>query len=352
MTPSDPSPGPSRLKHFIFGPPSPRRVFLLIALVVFGTGAFYAWRSIDAQYPAIWRDLLEPGILGGVLLWSVPGVLFPVLLLVLLFAKNLTTHTVRDGVRMILQWPLLIGIAINLVFLAGALVDGLTRWVAGGGPPGIEFAARLGMELAPLVLMVAVYLQLTIIMPPMLAFAMPSNFLSIIPLVLGWLFCFNPYVILAGFWFPPHRRMKAYWKPARLPRLPRAGRGLTLIELLIDIALLAILSVGIAHGVSVAHRSAERQERWRNAIELAEDAIAHLRAQDSLPDPGMYRVDDDVARLHPDLAPAASVEIAPGPDLRLRQIRVTVRLDSELDRRAVSLACLAPAAAPPKEVQP
>jgi type II secretory pathway pseudopilin PulG len=157
-------------------------------------------------------------------------------------------------------------------------------------------------------------------------------------------FMFATFVLL---FYPRHRRLGWEWFPSRLPALPSRGRGgMTLIELLIDIAIIVILCVGVTHVVSATRLAQTRLEDGRAALDLIQDEFALLRAQGSVPALGTHPVDAALAPDHP-LAARAEVEVKPGPSASLREVWVRVRLSGVAggtqNARDVALAALLPA---------
>lgn len=297
-------------------------------------------------------DLLDR-LLGNPSLLYVPlGCLgcFMIHFLVLTFSRSLSTHSARQA-----------GLVLT-VLLPLALIAALAAWEhAIYNPEGAVSMGRLAF--IPLLMLVW--------FPGVIVYSMPSSFFGALPLLLHYLaaaliiylvmaadnllaalvvssiFIFA-YFPLAGYLFPRHRRLKAYLKPTRLPRIKPRGAGFTLIELLIVVAIIAILSVSLVNLSSVTHRVMGRQEDWRRSISLAEDEIALLRARPALPAMGRHPIEPALARLNP-IANQAEVEIRPGPSARLREVRVSIRLHSEADQRDVTLAAILPAQSPPKE---
>ncbi|MCE5228610.1 type II secretion system GspH family protein [bacterium] len=254
-------------------------------------------------------------------------------ILVLVGIRRLTTHTIRD----ILAWFVMVPVVILYVGSFFAVVSEIISQ-----PSNVaEFYSALALLIGLLTAILVVGLR----MHPLLAFSIPSNWVSIIPLVISYLMLLNPYVLLAGMIFPSHRRLKEYWRPRPLPRFKKK-KAMTLIELLIVIAILAILAPVTARVAAQARIVSERQELSRESVALIEDELALLRARPELPAPGTYAIDPQAARLHPDLAPLAKVEISEtsGP---LVQARVTVDLTAK-NGMPVSLATLM---APRKEAQ-
>jgi prepilin-type N-terminal cleavage/methylation domain-containing protein len=141
--------------------------------------------------------------------------------------------------------------------------------------------------------------------------------------------------------FMSRRNHAALLWPSRLPDVRRRS-GVTLIELLIVLAMMSVFTVGVAHLVEVSHLTVRRQEDWRDAIELAEDQIALLRAAERLPAIGVHPSDEMIAQVHP-LADRAEFEIRPGPTEQLREVWVRVRLQNFAQDRVVEMAVILPA---------
>jgi prepilin-type N-terminal cleavage/methylation domain-containing protein len=154
------------------------------------------------------------------------------------------------------------------------------------------------------------------------------------------------YLPMAGYLFPTHRRLMEYWRPPRLPRIRPNQSGVTLIELLIEVAILAILIAGAAQLVSTTHSVLERQERRRRAVALAEDEIALLRARPTLPAVGVHPVEPELRKTYV-FADDAQVEIRPGPTDRLREARVSVRPRGAARDPDIAVAAILPASAGP-----
>ena len=150
---------------------------------------------------------------------------------------------------------------------------------------------------------------------------------------------------LVGYHFPGYRRLVQFWRPTPLPRLKRSRRAVTLIELLIAVAILALFVVGLSNGVGAVSRLTERHEDWRLAVELAENQIALLRAGDALPEIGSHEIDSRLAELYP-FDHESSIEVREGPIEGLREVRVRVRVVPESSGREVELAVLLPKEAP------
>ncbi len=192
-------------------------------------------------------------------------------------------------------------------------------------------------------------------MPGLQTYSVPSSTFSAVVLALHYLILafavfsgFLPlflvsYLPLAGFLFPRHRRLCEYWAPRRLSRIRSHQAGITLIELLIAVAIVSILAVSIGYSVAIALRTARAESEWREAISLAEDEIALLRANLELPAVGTHEIESELAESNP-LADLAEVEILPGPLDEVREARVTVRLSSggDANRHDVVLTALLP----------
>ena len=137
--------------------------------------------------------------------------------------------------------------------------------------------------------------------------------------------------------------------------MPRTGRGglsgLTLIELLLWMAILTILIVAVTHLTGQLRLATERHADGQAALDLARDQIARLRGGGELPPPGTHRADPEILAAHPEVD-EAWVEIRPGPDPRLREVRVRARLRKVYVRREVELAVLLPAHRRAEETSP
>lgn len=188
---------------------------------------------------------------------------------------------------------------------------------------------------------------------PLWALSIPCTLLSSLPLGLLYLYLAAgrftmmqtgihfSIIVASGLIFPRHRRLCFLWRPPSLPRLPRHRSGYTLIELLIVIAMSAILVAAFAHASSTLFTSLRLQEDWRQAIHLAEDEIALLRARESAPEAGVYPVSAELND-HYAFSDQAETVISPGPTPGLLEARVTVRLRDPGSQRDVSLTALLP----------
>ncbi len=134
--------------------------------------------------------------------------------------------------------------------------------------------------------------------------------------------------VFNGF-YPAYRRYRGLWWPADLPRLGRQKKGTTLIELLIAIAILAILLASSTQAIATSHRLARMNEEKQMAIELAESQIALIKGRDVLPEPGVYPMDGELGALF-ESAEFGQYEVAAGPAASLREIRVLIALPDEL----------------------
>ena len=230
-----------------------------------------------------------------------------------------TTHMARR--------PLELGFKALFIVAALIFLIVIVRLVAGEPvSPAILFSA---------ISIIGIWVNLAAIR----AFAMPSSLISSIPLFLSVMaipFCYVPVCIIAGLWFPTHRRLREYWKPTRLPRIP-IPRGMTLIELLIVVAIAAISSVALAHVTMATHQTARRAQAWHEAVQLIEDQFALLRAQGGVPAQGPAPLLDPALQAHP-LAAAARIEILPGPDPGTRAVWIRVRAGEPGQERDVAMA--------------
>lgn len=152
---------------------------------------------------------------------------------------------------------------------------------------------------------------------------------------------------MAAVWMPNYRRTKGLFWPRSLPRVRHRG-GFTLIELLIVIAVVAILMPPFVRLTAQGRIAAERESLSRESLALAQDEMAWLRAQPSLPAPGVHPIDPQIVALHKTVAPMARLEISQtsGP---LVQARVRVDLQSKGIGTPISVAALI---APRKEARP
>ena len=318
--------------------PGPRRthpgtmIAAIILGILIGASAFYSWLLTKPHHFTV-LDFFTSTIF-GILTFIL---LIPAHCFILLYWRRATTHTVRDFFAgLIIITVVLPNLFFGIVFF-NSKIESMGRIV--WGDLFVETAGALALVLSAIVALISVL----IMMHPLQALSIPSSRLSIIPLILSYLSIWNPLNIMVGFWFPVHRRLKYFWKPETLPRLGTERRGMTLIEILIIMAIMSILAVSVAHVSAVVLRTAHSQQTWVEAMELAQDEIAMLRAGERLPDPGVHPIHEEVADLHSQPGQNATVEIGPGGDEGVRQVRVTVRINNEFDRREVSLAALLPA---------
>ncbi len=173
------------------------------------------------------------------------------------------------------------------------------------------------------------------VMAPLRAFSIPCNRISFIPLflTLGALVLYPIQIlfIFAGNRFPMHRRMVEYWRPRRLPKLrpggARPNKGMTLIELLIAVAIVAIFTAGLVNATSSFTLAMERQQDRRTALEVAEDQIALLRATGYVPPVGKHPLSGELKAHYPKVVSGSDLEVLPGPRPGLREIRVHVPLE-------------------------
>lgn len=358
--------------------PTPHQHPFMLAFANFLIGT--AILSVVLSAVALWYGIMghsyhrdnEPGTLT---LFGIAGIMIglailPIIhILVLTRVRPMTTHTTRD---LIVNVVLIVGGVIFLILLS------LDQILSGGiGKP--DYAMFLFS-----CMFFAFVMMIGLRMNTFIAFSIPSNWISIIPIFIsylglyvfmflffggplsygfrywgsqGWesvrpvlfigfiVYCF--YILIAGTIFPTHRRIAELWRPKRLPKIkPRTG-GFTLIELLIGIAIVAIISAAVMTVTSRARAFTETMEVSRESLALIEDELAVLRTQPSLPAPGVYKVDPKVAELHARLAPLARVEISQtsGP---LVQARVTVDLKKIAVAPELSMATLI---APRKEAK-
>lgn len=144
---------------------------------------------------------------------------------------------------------------------------------------------------------------------------------------------------------PWHRRSGRFFWPSHLPRLKPRRKGMTLIELLIAIAILAIFAVAITQATMTTHRALQRQEEWRLAVDTADDQIALLRSRLELPALGAHPLDATLAER---IAPLGrgEVHVGQGPGEGLRQVRITITIGGDANAREVKLEALLPARNP------
>jgi prepilin-type N-terminal cleavage/methylation domain-containing protein len=174
---------------------------------------------------------------------------------------------------------------------------------------------------------------------PLIVYSIPCTPFSSLPLLLIYfsalfftiskvptIILFLPFIATATLMFPMHRRLRELWRPAPLPRLPRVPlRGVTLIELLIVIAIVAILSAGVSNLSGTTRLAISRAEERRQALDLARDQLALLRAAPSLPSLGTHPLDPSFIASLP-AAAGSDFVIAPGPTAQLQTVHVRLRL--------------------------
>jgi prepilin-type N-terminal cleavage/methylation domain-containing protein len=156
--------------------------------------------------------------------------------------------------------------------------------------------------------------------------------------------CIFGFFILLNLGFVPwHRRTGRFLWPSQLPSLPKRKRGFTLIEMLIVIAILAIMAVGIAQSTMATHRTLQRQEEYMLAVNLIEDEFALLRSRAALPEVGLHKLEPELEKRP--FAEQAEVEIKAGPEESLREVRVTIQINGDANQREVVLFAILPARA-------
>ncbi|MGQ2998950.1 MULTISPECIES: type II secretion system minor pseudopilin GspI [Variovorax] len=124
---------------------------------------------------------------------------------------------------------------------------------------------------------------------------------------------------------------RASHRPSPRLRAGRPGRGFTLIEVLVA---LAIISIALAAFVRITSQTVGNQghlERQSLALLSAQNSLAELRIG-SLPPPGLRQVDCPQG----ELAFVCRVQIAPSRD-GMRAVAVDVYLGRDSDRSLASL---------------
>lgn len=184
----------------------------------------------------------------------------------------------------------------------------------------------------------------------LIAFSLPCGKLTAMPLffqyyIFAMMFVYRTPILMVimlvpivGHYFPMHRNLREYWRPKRLPPLKRYG-GMTLIELLIVIAILAILSTGLVHLTGTLHGAMERHDKVEQALALGRDQLALLRGAEVLPEPGEYPLDSILLEGNP-LAETASMTITAGPVAGVKQVHVRVPVQPGLAHLDVELMAL------------
>ncbi|MBN1516461.1 type II secretion system protein [Candidatus Sumerlaeota bacterium] len=178
-----------------------------------------------------------------------------------------------------------------------------------------------------------------IVFPVWVRLSLPGNLVALVPLYLSYLFLFNaqylfflaPLIAAICWMIPAHRRLAELASPRRLPRLRPMRRvrsspqtGMTLIELLIVVLMMAIFAAGLNYAIQAASRSQRFIQNRLTALEQAETQLARLAARDTSPQPGTYPLDDDL--LTDDVATSGQliIENLDNPALRLARVRVSI----------------------------
>jgi prepilin-type N-terminal cleavage/methylation domain-containing protein len=279
--------------------------------------------------------------------------------------QSLTTHTAR-------LTSLIAFICAPVIFTAAILLTiNFAEW--GTFDPLDSLGELLGI--------IGIVFGVTLLVAPtFLAFSVPGNFIFCMLTIA--LYAFSIFAglttqgyggfciiifLLVAWWFPWHRRLVEYCRPETLPHLPkyvppknpptllslppaaappplhsRSRQGVTLIELLIVVLMIAIFASAIASGTSTAYQMERHQRRWRQAIDLAQDQFALLRARAELPALGVHPLDEELAPQCP-VDAQARITIFAGPNERLRKVYVTIDLAGAEEERRVSLATIMPA---------
>lgn len=139
-------------------------------------------------------------------------------------------------------------------------------------------------------------------------------------------------------YLPWHRRYWHLTAPSPLPHVPRRTtnvRGLTLIEMLVVIAMIAITTAGMTHLFSQNARLHEYATRRHAATQAAEEQLDLLRVRGVAPQQanGVQGMDATILARYGNRIAAANAdepmqgphfEISAGPDERVRQVAVHI----------------------------
>lgn len=104
--------------------------------------------------------------------------------------------------------------------------------------------------------------------------------------------------------------------------------GYTLIELLIVIAIIAILAAGILPLTSTLFGSLERQETRREAIEFVRDEMALIRGGARMLDLGIHPASPESRERYP-IAKSSEIEVREGPESQLREVIIRIALGED-----------------------
>jgi prepilin-type N-terminal cleavage/methylation domain-containing protein len=119
----------------------------------------------------------------------------------------------------------------------------------------------------------------------------------------------------------------------------------TLIELLIAVAVLSIFAAGLVQTSSTLARAVEMQRTWDEALAIAENEIASVRAHGAPAELGVHDVAPRLRERYPDLSEAV-LDVWPGPTANLREVRFRARFaHPEGADRSVTLAAIVHVAA-------
>lgn len=188
-------------------------------------------------------------------------------------------------------------------------------------------------------------------LPLLAVLSYPCRLLGALLLIIPYGACLlmvSPFTCLFGgiayLYFPFYRRLGEFMRPTRLPYLP-SRRGLTLIELLIVIAITAIMTTYIANGLTVNTRLSEYSRMRRAAAAVAEEQIDLLRVRGTLPSMGDYPIDSSLQSRYGKLLPSdgAHYTVSPGPSEKVREISVKISIkamDGDMSRTMTYTALL------------